>query len=106
MPPRPSTRSDCSRTPQASRPRWRVLATPTPDQLASTHAIQSLALRDGRVARYLDTAEPCRHPVVFFGGIGTSAAAFSLTEFAREERDRLALRFISVERNGFGATSF
>jgi non-heme chloroperoxidase len=83
-----------------------VLETPTPELAAVSHPIRTLALRDGRVARYLDTGEPGRHPVVFFGGIGTSAGAFSLTEFAREDRDRLGLRFISVERNGFGATRF
>ena len=83
-----------------------MLETPTPELAGAGHPIASLALGDGRVARYLDTGEPGRHPVVFFGGLGTSAGAFSLTEFARAERDRLALRFISVERNGFGATPF
>ncbi|MEA2145747.1 MAG: non-heme chloroperoxidase, partial [Solirubrobacteraceae bacterium] len=83
-----------------------MLDTRTPDLVDVSHPIRSLALGDGRVTRYLDTGEPGRHPVVFFGGVGTSAGAFSLTEFARDERDRLALRFISVERNGFGATPF
>jgi pimeloyl-ACP methyl ester carboxylesterase len=54
----------------------------------------------------VDTAERGRHVVVFFGGIGTSAGALSITEFARAQRDDLRLRFISVERNGFGATPF
>ena len=39
-----------------------------------------------------------------FGGIGTSARAFELTEFARTTREGLGLRVISVERNGFGET--
>jgi pimeloyl-ACP methyl ester carboxylesterase len=44
--------------------------------------------------------------MVFFGGIGTSVHAFELTEFARTMRERLRLRAISVERNGFGETPF
>lgn len=61
----------------------------------------------GGATRYLDTGEPGRHPVVFFGGIGTSLGAFSLTELAApSERGRLGLRFVSVERNGFGETPF
>jgi pimeloyl-ACP methyl ester carboxylesterase len=58
------------------------------------------------LVRYLDTGEAGWHPVVFFGGVGTSAGAFSLTEFARPAREMLALRFVSVERNGFGETPF
>lgn len=82
-----------------------MLVAPTPE-LAPDHPVRSVALRDGRVGRYLDTEEPDRHAVVFFGGIGTSAGAFTLTEFARDRRARLGLRFVSVERNGFGATPF
>jgi non-heme chloroperoxidase len=55
---------------------------------------------------YLDTEETGWHPVVFFGGLGTSAGAFGLTEFARGERLQRRLRFVSVERNGFGQTPF
>jgi pimeloyl-ACP methyl ester carboxylesterase len=60
----------------------------------------------GRSGRYVDTGESGSHPVAFFGGVGTSAGAFSLTEFARDVRETLALRFVSVERNGFGETPF
>jgi non-heme chloroperoxidase len=73
-----------------------------PDQ---PHQINVLPGGEGAI-RYLDTGEQGWHPVVFFGGIGTSAGAFCLTEFARGERTRLRLRFVSVERNGFGETPF
>jgi glycerophosphoryl diester phosphodiesterase/pimeloyl-ACP methyl ester carboxylesterase len=42
--------------------------------------------------------------MVFFGGLATSVRAFELTEFARSLREKLALRAISVERNGLGET--
>jgi non-heme chloroperoxidase len=58
----------------------------------------------GRAVRYIDAGEPGWRPVVFFGGLGTSVGAFALTEFARTMRERLSLRVISVERNGFGET--
>lgn len=54
--------------------------------------------------RYLDEGEPGWRPLLFFGGLGTSVRAFELTEFARSTRQRLRLRTISVERNGFGET--
>ena len=56
--------------------------------------------------RYIDAGEPGWRAVVFFGGLGTSVGAFSLTEFARSTRESLRLRVVSVERNGFGGTSF
>lgn len=78
----------------------------TPERLHDIHPIRVLRA-DGRAPiRYLDTGEPGWHPVVFFGGLGTSAGAFSLTEFARPLREALELRFVSVERNGFGGTRF
>jgi pimeloyl-ACP methyl ester carboxylesterase len=77
----------------------------TPERLVDLHPIRSLEA-GGRSCRYLDTGEPGWHPVVFFGGLGTSAGAFSLTEFARALREMLGLRFVSVERNGFGDTPF
>ena len=60
----------------------------------------------GRVVRYIDEGEPGWRPVVFFGGLGTDVNAFYMTEFARELRERLRLRVVSVERNGFGMTAF
>jgi pimeloyl-ACP methyl ester carboxylesterase len=56
------------------------------------------------VIRYIDLGDRDWRPMVFFGGIGTSVHAFELTEFARTLRERMRLRAISVERNGFGET--
>jgi pimeloyl-ACP methyl ester carboxylesterase len=78
----------------------------TPERLRDPHPIRVLDAGARGSVRYLDTGEPGWHPVVFFGGLGTSAGAFSLTEFARDERSALRLRFVSVERNGFGGTGF
>ena len=60
----------------------------------------------GRVVRYIDEGAEDWRAVVFFGGLGTDVNAFYMTEFAREVRERLRLRFVSVERNGFGMTPF
>jgi non-heme chloroperoxidase len=46
--------------------------------------------------------KPGDRAVIFIGGAGTSPEAFQLTEFARMSRQKLGLRVISVERNGFG----
>jgi non-heme chloroperoxidase len=78
----------------------------TPERLADLHPIHVLDAGAPGSVRYLDTGERGCHPVVFFGGLGTSAGAFSLTEFARPLRETLRLRFVSVERNGFGDTPF
>jgi non-heme chloroperoxidase len=59
-----------------------------------------------RVVRYIDEGAAEWRSVVFFGGLGTDVNAFYVTEFAREARERLRLRFVSVERNGFGMTPF
>ncbi len=53
---------------------------------------------------YIDEGSASWRPVVFFGGLGTDVNAFYETEFARDLRERLRLRVISVERNGFGMT--
>ncbi len=60
----------------------------------------------GRVVRYIDEGAADWRAVVFFGGLGTDVNAFYATEFARDVRERLRLRFVSVERNGFGMTAF
>ena len=70
---------------------------------AAEHAIEPRAR--GPV-RFIDTGEAEWRPIVFFGGLGTDLNAFYETEFARELRERLQLRVISVERNGFGMTPF
>lgn len=60
----------------------------------------------GRVVRYIDEGSADWRAVVFFGGLGTDVNAFYATEFARDVREQLRLRFVSVERNGFGMTQF
>ena len=82
------------------------MTTQAPERAGELHPLQVLEARGRPGIRYLDTGEPGWPAVVFFGGLGTSAGAFSLTEFAREDRVRLRLRFVSVERNGFGDTPF
>jgi non-heme chloroperoxidase len=67
-------------------------------------AVLSDSSARGRVVRYIDEGAADWRSVVFFGGLGTDVNAFYETEFARELRERLRLRFISVERNGFGMT--
>ena len=67
---------------------------------------QTLSPVHSRVLRFIDEGECDWRPVVFFGGLGTDVNAFYATEFARELRERLRLRVISVERNGFGMTPF
>jgi pimeloyl-ACP methyl ester carboxylesterase len=59
-----------------------------------------------RVVRYIDEGAADWRPVVFFGGLGTDVNAFYATELARNVRERFRLRFVSVERNGFGMTPF
>ena len=68
---------------------------------AEVHALE----RDGRTSYYIDEGDPRGRAVVFIGGAGTSLEAFQLTEFARTSRERLGLRVISVERNGFGESA-
>lgn len=60
----------------------------------------------GRVVRYIDEGSADWRAVVFFGGLGRDVNAFYDTEFARGLRERMRLRVISVERNGFGMTPF
>jgi pimeloyl-ACP methyl ester carboxylesterase len=65
-------------------------------------AVQTLKSADGRTVHFTDTGEPGFRPVLFMGGTGTSARAFEMTEFLKSMRKQLKLRFITVERNGFG----
>lgn len=67
--------------------------------------VHSLA-RDRRTSYYIDEGDPGDRVVVFLGGQGTSLEAFQLTEFARTSRQKLGLRVISVERNGFGESAY
>lgn len=68
--------------------------------------VRSLTTSTGRTAYYIDEGRRRWRPVVFLGGQGTSLEAFQLTEFARTSRERLRLRAISVERNGFGESRY
>ncbi len=69
---------------------------------AEAHSIT----RNGRTTHYIDEGDANDRVVVFIGGQGTSLEAFQLTEFARSTREQLGLRVISVERNGFGESTF
>lgn len=60
----------------------------------------------GRTVVYLDEGGKDWHTVVFVGGSGTSGRVFAMLEFLRETRQNLKLRFIGVERNGFGTTAY
>jgi non-heme chloroperoxidase len=67
-------------------------------------SIQSLS--SGRSIVYLDEGDENWPAVVFVGGGGTSGRVFALLEFLRTTRENLKLRFIAVERNGYGTTAF
>ena len=67
-------------------------------------AVQSLTTAQGRTIHFTDTGEAGFRTVLFIGGTGTSARAFGMTEFLKSMRQQLKLRFITVERNGFGDT--
>jgi non-heme chloroperoxidase len=69
-------------------------------------AVQSLTLPSGRVVHYTDSGEAGGRTVLFIGGTGTSARADGMTDFLKTLRTQLKLRFIVVERNGFGDTEF
>ncbi|MBN8847472.1 MULTISPECIES: alpha/beta hydrolase [unclassified Sphingomonas] len=69
-------------------------------------AVQSLTLPSGRVVHFTDTGETGGRTVLFIGGTGTSARAAGMTDFLQTLRRQLRLRFIVVERNGFGDTAF
>jgi len=72
--------------------------------VASVGPVHAVRIGGGRTVRYVDRGRPGAAPFVFLGGMATSVGALGLTELACPDRDRLGLRAISVERNGFGAT--
>ncbi|KUR78748.1 alpha/beta fold hydrolase [Novosphingobium sp. Fuku2-ISO-50] len=68
--------------------------------------VQALPGPKGRTVHFADTGEAGWRPVLFLGGTGTSARAFLMTGYLETLRRQLHLRFISVERNGFGDTAY
>ncbi len=68
--------------------------------------LQSLPTREGRIVHYTDTGEVGWKPMLFIGGVGTSARAPELVAFLDTLRRRLKVRIIAVERNGLGDTAF
>ncbi|MFB8343703.1 alpha/beta fold hydrolase [Brucella cytisi] len=90
--------------------RQKPIKDPTAHQLQSTfdpvgaevHTLQD----NGRELFFIDEGKRDDRAVVFIGGQATSLEAFQLTEFARTTREQFGIRIISVERNGFGESSF
>jgi pimeloyl-ACP methyl ester carboxylesterase len=68
--------------------------------------VQSLVTNEGRTLHYTDTGEPGWRPMLFIGGVGTSARAPELVAFLDTLRRRLHVRIIAVERNGLGDTAY
>lgn len=68
--------------------------------------VQSLKTSEGRTVYYTDTGEPGWRPMLFIGGVGTSARAPELVAFLDTLRRRLHVRIIAVERNGLGDTAY
>lgn len=68
--------------------------------------LQSLQTREGRIVHYTDTGEAGWKPMLFIGGVGTSARAPELVAFLDTLRRRLKVRIIAVERNGLGDTAY
>ncbi|MEL0064728.1 MAG: alpha/beta hydrolase [Gammaproteobacteria bacterium] len=68
--------------------------------------VQQLVMPDGRTVHYIDDGKSDWRPVVFTGGLGTSVRVIRLLDFLRTMRNDLKLRFITVERNGFGQTAY
>ena len=74
------------------------------DSLGPT--VQSLTTDTGRTIHFVDDGYEDGLPVVFTGGLGTSVRVIRLLDFLETMRRDLKLRFITVERNGFGQTEF
>ena len=74
------------------------------DSLGPT--VQSLKTDTGRTIHFVDDGNEDGLPVVFTGGLGTSVRVIRLLDFLETMRRDLKLRFITVERNGFGQTEF
>jgi len=68
--------------------------------------LQSVQNRAGRTVHFTDTGEAGWQPMLFIGGVGTSARAPELVAFLNTLRRRLKVRIVAVERNGLGDTPF
>ncbi|WP_127111796.1 alpha/beta fold hydrolase [Shimia sediminis] len=66
--------------------------------------VLNYALSSGKNVGYFDEGPRDGQPVLFIGGSGTSAYAYALTGFLRTLSNDLNLRFVGVERDGYGAT--
>ena len=69
-------------------------------------SVKKLLTANNRIIHYIDDGNSNDIPVVFVGGLGTSARAIRLLDFLRTMRQDLSIRIISIERNGFGQTEF
>lgn len=74
------------------------------DNLGPT--VQQINADNGRTVHFVDDGNKSGLPVVFTGGLGTSVRVIRLLDFLRTLRHDLKLRFITVERNGFGQSAF
>lgn len=74
------------------------------DSLGPT--VEKLRLDSGRNIHFIDDGNQSGNPVVFTGGLDTSVRVIRLLDFLETMRSDLNLRFITVERNGFGQTAF
>ncbi|WP_245652471.1 alpha/beta fold hydrolase [Novosphingobium capsulatum] len=84
-----------------------AMVPPLPDRFDDFGpAVQALTLPSGRVVHFTDSGDLGGRSVVFIGGTGTSARASGMTDFLKSMRVALKLRFITVERNGFGDTVY
>ena len=68
--------------------------------------LANLKTSEGRTVHYTDTGEAGWTPMLFIGGVGTSARAPELVAFLDTLRRRLKVRIVAVERNGLGDTAF
>jgi len=68
--------------------------------------LRRLQTREGRTVHFTDTGEAGWTPMLFIGGVGTSARAPELVAFLDTLRRRLKVRIVAVERNGLGDTAY
>lgn len=66
--------------------------------------VRTMQLASGKTVGYFDEGPKDGQPVLFISGSGTSAYAYALTGFLRTMSNDLNLRFIGVERDGYGQT--